>query len=135
MAAYIPPHKRHSKGGGSSSAAINPSPSPTPESLAPHFKRGLNFKSSFSDKKNNNRNRFREGAAAGGGGGTQKIFYAQNSVSKWFPVGLADDCSNNDADFMSFTRLQPISVEFLERRSGEKPLSLVLNHDRIKGSF
>ncbi|CDP04249.1 unnamed protein product [Coffea canephora] len=132
MAAYIPPHKRHSRGGGSSSSsAINPSPSLTPESLSPHFKRGLNFRSSFSDKKKNNRDR-----GKGGGGGGQKIIYDQNAVSKWFPVGLAassgDDTDNNDTNFMSLTRLQPISVESFQRKSGEKPLSLVLNHDRVK---
>lgn len=134
MAAYIPPHKRHSRGGGSSSGSSSatkpsPTPTPTPESLSPHFKRGLNFKPSFSDKKNN-RDRGR------GGGGGQKIIYDQNAVSIWFPVGLAaasgDDNDNNDANFMSLTRLQPISVESFQRKSGEKPLSLVLNHDRVK---
>ncbi|KAL3523397.1 hypothetical protein ACH5RR_016231 [Cinchona calisaya] len=110
--AYIPPHKRHSIEGSSSA------PPPTPESLSPHFKRSLYF-NSFSDKKNKD---------GGKGGESQKISYAQNAVSKWFPVGLS-----SDSQLLSMTRLEPISVESFERKSGgTKPLSLVLNHHQIK---
>lgn len=96
MSAYIPPHKRHTKG------SPSPKPTPSPESLTPTFKKNLNFG-----------NQKRKEKYLGG------FLYAHDAVSKWFPVGLTVD----DSQFSSLVRLQPVSVE---RKSGDKPLSLVL---------
>ncbi|KAJ4846118.1 hypothetical protein Tsubulata_000806 [Turnera subulata] len=93
--AYIPPHKRHSKDKGK--------PSPTPELLVPQFKRNLNFRSP------------KPGVDRSG-----KIIYADNAISRWFAVGLDD----ND-QIPPHVNLEPVSVEEVERKSGEKPLILV----------
>ncbi|KAJ6296664.1 hypothetical protein OIU78_022395 [Salix suchowensis] len=48
------------------------------------------------------------------------IFYADQAISKWFAVGLDDD-----GQFPPHMHLEPISYEYLERKTGEKPLALV----------
>ena len=48
------------------------------------------------------------------------IFYADQAISKWFAVGLDDD-----GQFPPHIHLEPISDEYLERKTGEKPLALV----------
>ncbi|XP_020551129.1 uncharacterized protein LOC105166900 isoform X2 [Sesamum indicum] len=98
--AYVPPHKRHLKGGEASSL---PSPAPPPESVIPRFQRRLNFKSKDYPK---------------------KFVYAENAISRWFVVGLADESRVSD-----LTRLEPVAVESFERKSGEKPLALVLKEN------
>lgn len=96
--AYIPPHKRHAKG------SPSPKPTPAPETLIPAFRKNLNFKS-FGEHK-------RKEKYLG------EILYAHGAVRKWFPVGLTDD-----SQFSSLVKMEPVSVE---RKSGDKPLSLVL---------
>ncbi|KAK4436070.1 Receptor-like kinase LIP2 [Sesamum alatum] len=98
--AYVPPHKRHLKGGAASSP---PSPSPPPESVIPRFQRSLNFMSKDYPK---------------------IIVYAENAISRWFVVGLADESRVSD-----LTRLEAVAVESFERKSGEKPLALVLKEN------
>lgn len=107
--AYIPPHKRHSES------------SPAPESLLiPRFQRNLNLR----DRKSTGRSA-RKGKDSGGAG--NKIIYADSAISKWFSVGLLDsDNEHGSSSFSALTRLEPVSVEFLERKFGEKPLALVL---------
>ncbi|KAL0452225.1 UNVERIFIED_CONTAM: hypothetical protein Slati_1200600 [Sesamum latifolium] len=95
--AYVPPHKRHLKGGAASS---QPSPAPPPESVIPRLQRNLNFKSKDYPK---------------------RIVYAENAICGWFVVGLADESRVPD-----LTRLEPAAVESFQRKSGEKPLALVL---------
>ncbi|TXG66242.1 hypothetical protein EZV62_007517 [Acer yangbiense] len=93
--AYIPPHKRHSKD--------SERPSPTPELLVPQFKRNFNLRSS---KHNVDR--------------SGKIVYADQAISRWLLAGLDDD-----NQFPCSVHLEPVSVELVGRRSGEKPLVLV----------
>ncbi|XP_031284004.1 uncharacterized protein LOC116142740 [Pistacia vera] len=95
--AYIPPHKRRSKDSNS--------PSPTPELLAPQFKRDLNWRSS---RHNVDR--------------VVKIINADQCVYRWFVVDLYDN-----HQFPSFLHLEPI-LEPIERTIGEKSLVLVNNH-------
>ncbi|OMO84666.1 hypothetical protein CCACVL1_10728 [Corchorus capsularis] len=106
--AYIPPHKRQSK--------ESESPTLTPESLVPQFRRNVHLR---SPKPNADR--------------SGKIVYASYAISKWFAVGLDD--GNEDSSAAS---LVPVSVESVERRSGEKPVILVKNLDKenneVKGS-
>ncbi|KAJ0080173.1 hypothetical protein Patl1_23030 [Pistacia atlantica] len=90
-------HKRHSND--------SDRPSPTPELLAPRFKRDLNLRSS-------RHNVDRVGT----------IIYADQSVHRWFAVDLDDN-----HQFPSFIHLEPIS-EPIERTIGEKSLVLVNNH-------
>ncbi|MCD7450425.1 hypothetical protein HAX54_006060 [Datura stramonium] len=104
--AYIPPHRRHTEG------SPSPKPTPAPESLIPAFRKNLNFKS-FGEHK-------RKEKYLGG------ILYAHGAVMKWFPVGLTDD-----SQFSSLVSLEPVSVE---RKSGEKPLSLVLMRGCSEGT-
>ncbi|KAF8394056.1 hypothetical protein HHK36_020258 [Tetracentron sinense] len=104
--AYIPPHKRHVKDA--------ERPSPTPALLVPHFEKKLNLRSSGSSSE-----RRKDKHVVQGG----KIIYARHSISRWWAVGLMDD-----GHFPSFVRLEPISLESIERRNGEKPLVLVGNH-------
>ncbi|KAI3470400.1 hypothetical protein Pfo_027063 [Paulownia fortunei] len=99
--AYIPPHKRQPKGGGAASSP--PSPALPPESMISRFKRNLNFASKDYPK---------------------KIVYAEHAISKWFVVGLADESRVSD-----LTRLEPVATESFERKSGEKPLVLVLKEN------
>ncbi|PNS90139.1 hypothetical protein POPTR_019G030300v4 [Populus trichocarpa] len=93
--AYIPPHKRYSKDVRRAS--------PIPETLHRQFKRNMNLRASTShlDK-------------------SGKIVYADRCISKWFAVGLDDD-----DNFPPHIHLEPISLEYVERKSGEKPLVLV----------
>ncbi|KAJ7973587.1 DNA ligase [Quillaja saponaria] len=93
--AYIPPHKRHSNS--------KKGPLPTPQLLASQFKTKLNVNSS---KLNVDK--------------SGKIVYANHATSRWFAVGLDD---NNRLP--SSVHLDPIPVEFIERKIGEKPLILV----------
>ncbi|KAL5768016.1 hypothetical protein ACOSP7_014596 [Xanthoceras sorbifolium] len=93
--AYIPPHKRHSKD--------SERPSPTPELLVPQSKRNFNLRSS-------QHNLVRSG----------KIVYADQAISRWCAVGL-DDCNQ----FPCSVHLEPVSVELVGRRTGEKPLVMV----------
>lgn len=106
--AYIPPHKRHSES------------SPAPESLLiPQFQRNLNLR----DRKSTGRSD-QKGKDSGAG---SKIIYADSAISKWFSVGLLDsDNEDGSSSFSALTSLEPVSVEFLERKFGEKPLALVL---------
>ncbi|XP_044466607.1 uncharacterized protein LOC123196618 isoform X1 [Mangifera indica] len=90
--AYIPPHKRHSKD--------SDRPSPTPELLAPQFKRNLNLRSSRHEK----------------------IVYADQSINRWLSAGLDDN-----HQFPASAYLEPI-LEPIERFIGEKSLVLVNNH-------
>lgn len=96
--AYVPPHKRHSKESGDSS--------PVPASLPRQFKRGLNFRSP------------RTNADQSG-----KIIYANKAISRWLAVGLDDDGDH----LPSGVFLKPVSLEAIERRSGDKPLALAKN--------
>ena len=95
LMAYIPPHKRYSKDVRRAS--------PIPETLHPQFKRNMNLRASTShlDK-------------------SGKIVYADRCISKWFAVGLDDD-----DNFPPHIHLEPISLEYVDRKSGEKPLVLV----------
>ncbi|KAL8051881.1 hypothetical protein ABFX02_06G177200 [Erythranthe guttata] len=104
--AYVPPHKRQSRGGAAASSP--PSPAPPPESAIPRFQRNLNLVS-----KNN----------------PKKIVYAENAISKWFVVGLSDESRVSE-----LTRLEPVDVESVDRKSGEKPLALVLKENVDKAS-
>ncbi|XP_062143685.1 uncharacterized protein LOC133851337 isoform X2 [Alnus glutinosa] len=91
---YIPPHKRQSK---------DPDrPSPIPESLPREFRRNLDTSSSKSNQ-----------------GRSFKIVYAGRAVTLWFAVGLDD---NNQ--FPSSVHLEPVPMEFIERKFGGKPLAL-----------
>ncbi|XXG50306.1 hypothetical protein AAC387_Pa02g4341 [Persea americana] len=100
--AYIPPHKRHFEDG--------KRPVPAPSSLLPRFARNLNLGST-----SNSMRRKDQHASQGG-----KIVYANNSISRWWAVGLTDD-----GHFPTSVRLEQISCVLFERRRGEKPLILV----------
>ncbi|GFS30164.1 hypothetical protein Acr_00g0010530 [Actinidia rufa] len=103
--AYLPPHKRHSTDA--------ERPSPKPESLAPQFHKKLSIGASGSNvERRKNKQSFP----------TWKIVYANNAISRWFAVGLADD-----THFASSTRLEPISLKSFEHKLGEPPLTLVLD--------
>ncbi|XWS64800.1 hypothetical protein CRYUN_Cryun05aG0035000 [Craigia yunnanensis] len=107
--AYIPPHKRHSKD--------SERPTPTPESLAPLFKRNVQLRAPKS-------NAHRSG----------KIVYSNYAISRWFAVGLDD--GNGDT---SAAHLKPVSVESVGSKTGEKPVMLVKSNldkenNEVKGS-
>uniref|UniRef100_A0A2P2JFS3 Uncharacterized protein LOC105647792 isoform X1 n=2 Tax=Rhizophora mucronata TaxID=61149 RepID=A0A2P2JFS3_RHIMU len=93
--AYVPPHKRHSRG--------KDRPSPTPELFVPQFKQNLNLRS--PDVKIDR---------------SRKIVYAKDAKSMWFAIGLDDN-----GQFPSYVHLEPISVGPNEHKVGEKPLILV----------
>ncbi|KAL9381940.1 hypothetical protein Peur_024975 [Populus x canadensis] len=95
LMAYIPPHKRHSKD-------VRTAP-PIPETPHPQFQRKMNLRASTSRKDKSG-----------------KIVYADHAISKWFAVGLDDD-----GQFPPYIHLEPISLEYVERKIGEKPLVLV----------
>ncbi|XP_034911685.1 uncharacterized protein [Populus alba] len=95
LMAYIPPHKRHSKD-------VTRAP-PIPETPHPQFQRKMNLRASTSRKDKSG-----------------KIVYAEHAISKWFAVGLDDD-----ELFPPYIHLEPISLECVERKIGEKPLVLV----------
>ena len=100
--AYIPPHKRHFEDG--------KRPVPAPSSLLPRFARNLNLGSTLNSMRRKDQH-----ASQGG-----KIVYANNSISRWWAVGLTDD-----GHFPTSVRLEQISCVLFERRRGEKPLILV----------
>ncbi|KAM5561804.1 hypothetical protein ABKV19_022412 [Rosa sericea] len=93
--AYIPPHKR------SSNEAERPFP--TPDKLAPLFKRNVNVRSS---KSNDN--------------WTGKVAWADRAISKWWALGLDDD-----TQFPSSVNLELISLETIEHKIGEKRVALM----------
>ncbi|XP_034911690.1 uncharacterized protein [Populus alba] len=95
LMAYIPPHKRHSKD-------VRGAP-PIPETPHPQFQRKMNLRASTSRKDKSG-----------------KIVYAEHAISKWFAVGLDDD-----ELFPPYIHLEPISLEYVESKIGEKPLVLV----------
>ncbi|EXC21750.1 hypothetical protein L484_006464 [Morus notabilis] len=97
--AYIPPHKRHSKYTKTSSLS--------PELLSPLFNNNLKFRPS---RTNFNAQKQRSG----------KIVYAENSISRWFTVGLDDR-----NQFPASVHLQPVSLKSVEGKVGEKPLALI----------
>ncbi|KAK9292980.1 hypothetical protein L1049_020962 [Liquidambar formosana] len=101
--AYIPPHKRHMKD--------TERPAPTPDLLVPQFKRNLNLGPSRSNfERRKDKHTMQDG----------KIIYADQAISRWCAVGLTDD-----NQFPSSVCLEPISVEFIDRKTAEKPLALV----------
>lgn len=92
--AYVPPHKQHLKESGG--------PSPALASLPPQFKKGLNFRSPKTNAQQ-----------------SEKIVNANGVIYRWLPVG-----SDTDGDHLpSGVFLKPVSVEALERRTGEKQLA------------
>ncbi|KAJ6858326.1 hypothetical protein NC652_040792 [Populus alba x Populus x berolinensis] len=95
LMAYIPPHKRHSKDVRSAT--------PIPETLQPQFQRNMNLRASTSRKKKSG-----------------KIVDADTTIYKWFAVGL-----DEDGQFPPYIHLEPMSFEYIERKTGEKPLVLV----------
>lgn len=112
--AYVPPHKRLSK--------TQEGPPPTPELMVPQIK-NLNIHSSRSrsyrraDKHTSLR---------------KKIIYAGHSISRCLVVPLTDD-----GQVPSSVHLVPVSMESIERKTGEKPLTLVdvlseQEHDDVK---
>jgi hypothetical protein len=48
------------------------------------------------------------------------FFYADHAISRWFAVGLDDD-----GQFPPYIHLEPISLEYVEGKIGERPLVLV----------
>ncbi|KAK9042177.1 hypothetical protein V6N11_017256 [Hibiscus sabdariffa] len=107
---YIPPHKRHSK----DSERLTPMPTPTPESLIPRFNRNVQLRASRSNADRSGR-----------------IVYSNYAISRWFAVGLDDGNGDTYA-----AHLKPVTVESIERRTGEKPVILVkynLDKDEEKG--
>ncbi|KAG6737482.1 hypothetical protein POTOM_059006 [Populus tomentosa] len=95
LMAYIPPHKRHSKD-------VRGAP-PIPETPQTQFQRKMNLRASTSRKKKSG-----------------KIVDADTTIYKWFAVGL-----DEDGQFPPYIHLEPISFEYIERKTGEKPLVLV----------
>ncbi|KAJ6858323.1 hypothetical protein NC652_040790 [Populus alba x Populus x berolinensis] len=95
LMAYIPPHKRHSKDVRRAS--------PIPETLQPQFQRNMNLRASTSRKTKSG-----------------KIVDADTTIYKWFAVGV-----DEDGQFPPYIHLEPISFEYIERKTGEKPLVLV----------
>ncbi|KAJ6854810.1 hypothetical protein NC651_039692 [Populus alba x Populus x berolinensis] len=95
LMAYIPPHKRHSKDVRTAA--------PIPETLQPQFQRNMNLRASTSRKTKSG-----------------KIVDEDTTIYKWFAVGL-----DEDGQFPPYIHLEPISFEYIERKTGEKPLVLV----------
>ncbi|KAJ6744237.1 DNA-DIRECTED RNA polymerase SUBUNIT ALPHA [Salix purpurea] len=93
--AYIPPHMRRSEDVRKAS--------PIPETMQPQFQRNMNLRASTSHKNK-----------------CGKIVYARHAISKWFAIGLDDD-----GQFPPNIHLEPISLEHVESKSGQKPLILV----------
>ncbi|KAK8589666.1 hypothetical protein V6N13_088492 [Hibiscus sabdariffa] len=90
-------------------------PTPTPESLIPRFNRNVQLRASRSNADKSGR-----------------IIYSNYAISRWFAVGLDDGNGETYA-----AHLKPVSVESIERKTGEKPVILVKNNldkDEEKGS-
>ncbi|GMI65120.1 hypothetical protein like AT2G38430 [Hibiscus trionum] len=90
-------------------------PTLTPESLIPRFNRNVQLRASRSNADRSGR-----------------IVYSNYAISRWFAVGLNDGNGDTYA-----AHLKPVSVESIERKTGEKPLILVKNNldkDEAKGS-
>lgn len=83
--AYIPPHKRRSN--------EMERPLPTPELLAPQFKKILNMKPSRSNVEH----------------ASYSYIYAKHSISRWCTIGLDDE-----NQFPSSIDLEPVSMESTE---------------------
>ncbi|WMV25869.1 hypothetical protein MTR67_019254 [Solanum verrucosum] len=98
--AYIPPHKRQTKG----FPLLNPT-------LAPDFLTPNNFTKSVNLKSFGEQNNFRG----------KTIVYRKFAVSKWFSIGLADY-----SRFSSLVSLQPFSADYFDGNPDRKALSLVL---------
>ncbi|XP_060183720.1 uncharacterized protein LOC132613631 isoform X1 [Lycium barbarum] len=112
--AYIPPHKRQTKG----SPPLEPTPAP--ESLIPaSFRKKVNLNSFWDHHKRKKDKIFR----------TSNVVYTDDAVLRWFSVGLADD-----SRFSSLVTLQPVPVDSFELRSGQKPLSLFLTQGCSEGT-
>ncbi|KAH9728293.1 hypothetical protein KPL70_008977 [Citrus sinensis] len=108
--AYIPPHKRHSKG------PQRPTP---PEMRVPEFNRKLNFGS----RKHN------------AGTKVNYVEYADHAVHRWFVCGL-----ENDNSFPSSVHCEEFPEEPAEHKRGENPLVLVTNNlandnDEVSGNI
>ncbi|KAK8712863.1 hypothetical protein V6N13_148091 [Hibiscus sabdariffa] len=89
-------------------------PTPTPESLIPRFNRNVQLRASRSNADRSGR-----------------IVYSNYAISRWFAVGLDDGNGDTYA-----AHLKPVTVESIERRTGEKPVILVkynLDKDEEKG--
>lgn len=57
-----------------------------------------------------------------------KTIYAKQAISKWFAVGFHDDGDNDDDhELPSYVKLHPVSLEFVQRKSADKPLILLYN--------
>lgn len=115
--AYIPPHKRHTK--------ENERPTPTPDLLVPQFKKNLNPGSSRPNFESKGKH-----ILPGG-----KIIYANQAISRWCAVGLTDD-----NQFPPSVSLDSISLDFSERKKGEKPVALInsqvaKDNNEAKGNF
>ncbi|XP_009777298.1 uncharacterized protein LOC107801463 isoform X2 [Nicotiana tabacum] len=112
--AYIPPHKRHSKG--------LPLPEPTPAletHLLPSFRKKVNLNSFGGDQQKRKEKNFPR----------KNVAYTDDAVVKWFTVGLADH-----SPFSSLLRLHPVSLESFEQKSRQKPLSLLLPEGCSEGT-
>ncbi|KAK9919320.1 hypothetical protein M0R45_027924 [Rubus argutus] len=94
--AYIPPHKGRSN--------EMERPLPTPELLAPQFKKILNMKPSRSNVER----------------ASYSFIYAKHSISRWWTIGLDDE-----NQFPSSIDLEPVSMESTEWKIGEKSLALM----------
>ncbi|KAM3684110.1 hypothetical protein ACB098_11G019200 [Castanea mollissima] len=107
--AYIPPHKRHSYEAAGSSDRQN-RPSPIPQSLVPQFRRNLNLRSPpkpFSQRS-----------------GKMVYKYAEQAISKWFPVGL-----DHNHQFPSSVHVDSVPLQLFERTIGTSPLVLFNNNN------
>ncbi|KAL3830683.1 hypothetical protein ACJIZ3_019485 [Penstemon smallii] len=61
---------------------------------------------------------------------TTKFVYAQNAISRWLIVGLA-----NESRIPDLTLLHPVSVEFFQQNPGENPHPLTLMLKEIGGEY
>ncbi|OVA17184.1 hypothetical protein BVC80_1301g16 [Macleaya cordata] len=101
-------------GGGRRHSKDVEGPSPAPCSLIPQFQKNVNLRSSSSSSE-----RRKDTHALQGG----KIIYARHSTSRCYIAASTDD-----DQLPGSIRLEPISLESIERRSREKPLVLVCAH-------
>ncbi|XP_008388760.2 uncharacterized protein [Malus domestica] len=103
--AYVPPHRRHSK--------ESERPLPTPELLAPQFKKNSN------DKQYNKSNV----------GWSGKVVYADNSTHRWCAIPLDDE-----NQFPSFVNLEPVALESAEQTIGKNRVALINTSLNNEGS-